>query len=598
MLDFFDKVFYNTGMKKSRDQVMVNSDNFNSEDAEVLLNNLLEEVRLSFNADASVVYLHESGRLSMRYVKTKIKLKNNSNTEFAFLSFDVNANSIAGYTVMQRDVVYVSDVHSIPKNASYKLHNQIHTLLDFELKNVLSLPLISASNEVLGVFQLLGAKSENNEVLDFTNKDDFNRVSDYSGNIVTLLDKSKVTRALKLQKIMESERALNSIQDIDIFLEALLSEARSIVNADAGSIYVLEDNILTIRNAQNDTQLKALGARRKLPFSSFSFDVNEKSIAGYCVVSRSFLNIPDVYNIPEHMPYTFNKGPDTATGYKTKTMLTIPLITHNSEIIGVLQIINPLDSEGNVIDFSADAEFYLQHFAYSATKALERTKLTRAMVMRMIRMAGFRDPKETGPHVNRVASYAVEIYDQWAENHYIDAEVQKKFRDNLKIAAMLHDVGKVGIPDQILKSEKRYNQEEYDIIRTHACIGAMLFGSLESTIDEMSCDVALHHHERWDGTGYPGRIDVKNATMDNTYSMLDGEPLKGEEIPLAARIVSLADVYDALSSKRVYKEAWDTEDVLEEIKLQSGKQFDPEIVKAFLQVQPEIEAIHKSWPSA
>lgn len=563
---------------------------------EVLLNTLLGEVRLFMNCDAVALYLHESGRLSMRYANTREQSITNKKLEFAFFSLDVNQNSIAGYTVMTRKIINVSDIKNIAKDAPYKLNKQASYIEDFELKTVLSLPLISISNEVLGVLQLVNPRTDTNEIVDFTD-DDISYVEQLSNIGIKSLEKNKLARALKLQKIMESERSLNTIQDVDIFLESLLSAARSIVNADAGSIYVLDNNRLTIRNAQNDTQLRALGKRRKLPFSSFTFDVNEKSIAGYCVVSRSVLNIPDVYSIPDFMPYTFNKGPDQATGYKTRSVLTIPLVTHSAEILGVLQIINPLDDDGNVIDFDPDAEFFLQHFAYSATKALERTKLTRAMVMRMIRMAGFRDPKETGAHVNRVASYAVEIYDQWADNNNIDEEVQKKFRDNLKIAAMLHDVGKVGIPDTILKLEKKFNQEEYDIIRTHACIGAMLFGSLESTIDEMAYDVALHHHEKWDGTGYPGKIDVKKAKMGETSTMLGGEPLKGEEIPLAARIVSLADVYDALSSKRVYKDAWDTKDVLVEIELQAGKQFDPDIVRAFMEVQPEIDAIHKNWPS-
>ncbi len=566
------------------------------ENPEVLLNTLLDQVRLFVNTDAAVLYLHESGRLSVRYASTREESLSNKKLEFSFFSLDVNHNTIAGYTVMQREIINVSDVSKISKNDPYKLNKQASYISDFEVKSLLSIPLISISNEVLGVLQLVNPRTDTNEIVDFT-EDDISYIEQLSNIGIKSLEKNKLARALKLQKIMESERSLNTIQDIDIFLESLLSVARSIVNADAGSIYVLEDNRLTIRNAQNDTQLRALGNRRKLPFSAFSFDVNEKSIAGYCVVSRSVLNIPDVYNIPDFMPYIFNKGPDQATGYCTRSMLTIPLVTYSGEILGVLQIINPLDEHGNVIEFDPDAEFFLQHFAYSATKALERTKLTRAMVMRMIRMAGFRDPKETGSHVNRVASYAVEIYDQWADNNNIDEEVQKKFRDNLKIAAMLHDVGKVGIPDSILKLEKRFDQEEYDIIRTHACIGALLFGSLESAIDEMAYDVALHHHEKWDGTGYPGRIDVKNAKMGEIETMLGGKPLKGEEIPLAARIVSLADVYDALSSKRVYKDAWDTKDVLIEIQFQAGKQFDPEVVRAFMEVQPEIESIYKNWPS-
>ncbi len=564
-------------------------------DVEDLLNTLLVETQKIFRSDAASIYLHENGRLAIRYAQNTQSNNRISNVPFTHFSFEVNERSIAGYTVTSRNIINVPDAYNIPKDKPYEFNNQVDFLTNFTTKSILSIPLISMTDEVLGVMQIINPKDENNDVLAFTPTDEM-YAEQLSTIATTTLEKSKLSRAIKLQKIMESERVLNSIQDVDILLEALLTEARSIVNADAGSIYVYEDGKLTIKYAQNETQLRKVENRRKIPFSSFSFDVNEKSIAGYSVVSRSILNIPDVYHLAEDTPYKFNKDPDIKTGYTTKAVLTIPLIAGSDEILGVLQIINPLNQQGEVVEFDTDAEFYLQHFAFSATKALERTRLTRAMVMRMIRMAGFRDPKETGSHVNRVASYSVEIYDQWAHTRNIPEEEQNKFRDTLKIAAMLHDVGKVGIPDTILKLPRKFTPEEYDIIRTHTCIGAMLFETLESSIDDMALDVALHHHERWDGEGYPGNINVKKAVMGKTETMLFGEPISGESIPLAARIVSLADVYDALSSKRVYKDAWDHDAVLNEIRSQSGKQFDPEVVTAFMEILPDIDSIYHSFP--
>ena len=404
------------------------------------------------------------------------------------------------------------------------------------------------------------------------------------------------THAEKLESIVESEQFLNEIQDIDILLERLLSEVRRITNADAGSIYINEKNILSIKCAQNDTLQKMLEEGQKVPFSFFSFPVNEKSISGYTVLTDKLLNIPDVYNIDAGRPYRFNRQPDSITGYRSKSMLTVPLVTRNKEVLGVLQIINRLDDSGNIIPFNADDELYMRHFAGAAAQALERAKLTRAMVMRMITMAGLRDPKETGAHVNRVSSYAVEIYDRWAFNHAIPYEERHKFRDNLKIAAMLHDVGKVGISDSILKLPRIFTPEEYNMIKAHTVIGAMFFSSIESALDEMSLQVALHHHDRWDGGGYPGKVDVQKITIDTIPSLINQHPLSGEQIPLCARIVSLADVFDALSSKRVYKDAWDDDSVLKEIAAQSGKQFDPEVVKAFFEIQPIIRSIKLAWP--
>lgn len=404
------------------------------------------------------------------------------------------------------------------------------------------------------------------------------------------------THEEKLEFIIESEQFLNEIQDMDILLERLLSEVRRVTSADAGSIYINEKNILSIKCAQNDTLQQMLEEGQKVPFSFFSFPVNEKSISGYTVLTGELLNIPDVYNISGETSYRFNRQPDAITGYRSKSMLTVPLINRNKEALGVLQIINRLDSSGKIIPFSEDDELYMRHFAAAAAQALERAKLTRAMVMRMITMAGLRDPKETGPHVNRVSSYAVEIYDRWAFNHAIPYEERHRFRDNLKIAAMLHDVGKVGISDSILKLPRIFTPEEYNMIKAHTIIGAMFFSSIESPLDEMSLKVALHHHDRWDGTGYPGKVDMQKATTDNIPTLINQHPLSGEDIPLCARIVSLADVYDALCSKRVYKEAWDDEAVLKEISDQSGKQFDPEVVKAFFEVQPIIRSIRHAWP--
>ncbi len=565
------------------------------QDVDESLNRLLEEIRLIFNADAASLSLYENGRLGIRYAQNGKGEHHLSNIPFTHFSFEVNEKSIAGYTVTSRSIVNVKDAYNIDATKPYEFNKQVDFLTNFTTKSILSLPLISITDDVLGIVQIINTKNKSGKIDAFSDED-----IAFAEQLVAFatvrLERSKLSRALKLQKIMESERVLNTIQDVDILLETLLTEARSIVNADAGSIYVYEDEKLTIMYAQNDTQLKKVENRRKLPFSSFTFEVNEKSIAGYSIVSRSILNIPDVYHLDEGTPYKFNKDPDLKTGYTTRSVLTIPLISSNSEILGVLQIINPLDKDGNVIVFDSDAEFYLQHFAFSATKALERTRLTRAMVMRMIRMAGLRDPKETGPHVNRVASYSVEIYDQWAHNNGVSDDEKRKYRDTLKIAAMLHDVGKVGIPDTILKLARKFTDEEYDVIRTHACIGAMLFETLESAIDIMALDVAMHHHARWDGKGYPGKIDLSKVVIADPNSMLHGEPLEGKSIPLAARIVSLADVYDALSSKRVYKEAWNHNDVLDEIKSQAGKQFDPEVVNCFMQVLPEIENITNTWP--
>ena len=402
----------------------------------------------------------------------------------------------------------------------------------------------------------------------------------------------------KLQRIIEIERELGEIQDVDVLLERILTETRKIVNADAGSIYVVEGDKLKIKYGHNDTFLKELAPGEKLPYTSFSFPINEKQICGYVAISGKPLNIKDCYKISESKPYKFNKNTDITTDYRTKSMYTIPLKMANGNLLGVLQIINAKDEDGNIIAFDNEAEMFIGHFATAAVQALQHAYLTANMVKRMLKMSEFRDPKETYPHIERVSSYSLEIYDRWAFNHNIPEAEIHRYRDNLKIAAKFHDVGKVGISDVILKKAfPRFTDEERNIMKGHTCIGAQLFEPPESLLDVMSQEVALHHHDRCDGgeSGYPGKISLSD------FSVKDGivpitEPLSGKDIPLSARIVAVADVFDALSHKRCYKEAWTIEDAFTEIMNNSGTQFDPEVVLAFMQVKDRICSIQMAYP--
>lgn len=407
---------------------------------------------------------------------------------------------------------------------------------------------------------------------------------------------SSITKEQKLQGIIEMESKLNEIQDLDILLERILTEARKIVHADAGSIYVVEGTNLRIKHAQNDTQLKSLPEGSKIPYVSFSFPISKKSIAGYCVLSGEVVNITDAYNLSEDMPFSFNKTNDEETGYRTTSMFCIPLKIASGKILGVLQIINAQNEAGNVIPFDSDAELYIKHFAVSAVQALEHACIIGNMIKSLQLMAQFRDPKETFKHVERVSSFSIEIYDRWAMNRNVPFFEQQKFRDNLKIAAKCHDFGKVAVQDSILKKVKpRLTSEERDVMKGHTCAGALVFTDAESSLEQMCRDVALRHHEWWNGQdcGYPGDFDY--TKYQPGMALPHAKPLAGEEIPLAARIVSIADVFDALSHKRAYKGAWSLEDSFMEIEKLSGTQFDPELVKAFLQIKDRIVAINSSF---
>ncbi len=188
----------------------------------------------------------------------------------------------------------------------------------------------------------------------------------------------------------------------------------------------------------------------------------------------------------------------------------------------------------------------------------ERTQdllLTQEEVLwRLARAAEYRDD-ETGEHVHRVA--------EWAKRLAEALGLEPGFVACLHKTAPLHDLGKIGIPDAILRKPSRLTPEEYEVVQTHTLIGAKILAGGRSELMRMAERIARSHHERWDGSGYP-----------------DG--LAGEDIPLEARIVAVVDVQDALLSQRPYKPPWPLEKALAEIQAQRGRQFDPRVVDALL----------------
>ncbi len=399
----------------------------------------------------------------------------------------------------------------------------------------------------------------------------------------------------KLKDIISLDSELNKIQDMDILLERILLEARRVVNADAGSIYVKRGDELVISYAQNDTKQKELPPGEKLIYNIFTVPINERTISGYAATTGKVVNVPDVYHLSKDAPYGYNPSFDRISGYRTKSTLAMPLKSNTGDLLGVIQVINSMNGKGEAVPFSNDDEMVVTHFAANATVALQRAQMTRAILLRMIMMAELRDPKETGPHVNRVAGYSVEIYERWARKRGVPESEIQKTRDNLRMAAMLHDVGKVAISDIILKKPGRFTDDEYSIMKSHTWVGARLFVNKQSEFDEIAQLVALNHHENWDGTGYPGHVDMDSGEPIKKDKKGNAVGKKGEEIPLFGRIVSIADVYDALSSHRVYKEAWTEEKVLEEMRNMGGTKFDPEVLEAFFDALPSIRTISQKF---
>ncbi|HEX2964396.1 MAG TPA: GAF domain-containing protein, partial [Syntrophorhabdaceae bacterium] len=173
----------------------------------------------------------------------------------------------------------------------------------------------------------------------------------------------------KLQEILDIDTEVMRIKDIDILLEKLLTRARDFTDADAGSIYIKENNTLRFKYTQNETEEKRLPPGKKLVYSSFSIPVDNKSIAGYVAATGETLNIPDVNALRSGTPYSFDSTYDHITGYHTHSVLAFPLRAHGNDIVGVLQLINAKTPDNGVAVFDKRDEPFILHFANNAALA-------------------------------------------------------------------------------------------------------------------------------------------------------------------------------------------------------------------------------------
>ncbi|AXT40731.1 response regulator [Alteromonas sp. BL110] len=202
------------------------------------------------------------------------------------------------------------------------------------------------------------------------------------------------------------------------------------------------------------------------------------------------------------------------------------------------------------------------------SKRTEELSKSQQSAITMLAAAGHYNDTDTGHHIWRMAAYSKCLAIAWGWS-YDDACL-------LAQAAPMHDTGKIGIPDAILKAPRRLIDSEMEVMRTHAQIGHKILSQCDTPLFNLAAEIALCHHEKWNGTGYP-------------------EGLLGEDIPESARIVAIADVFDALTMKRPYKKAWSDEEAFEHLQEGAGEHFDPKLVACFLSIKQEILDTKRYW---
>lgn len=230
--------------------------------------------------------------------------------------------------------------------------------------------------------------------------------------------------------------------------------------------------------------------------------------------------------------------------------------------------------EAKIKNFRKIIELKLQLQNFNENLRLEVQKATAELVERehealriISRLAEYRDP-ETGSHISRVAHYSRMLAKEYGLN--------QKEQDILFYASPLHDVGKVGIRDNILLKPAKFSDDEYEIMKTHSSLGYEMLKDSKNPYLQAGAIIAMHHHEKFDGSGY--------------Y-----HGYKGEEIHIYGRITAIADVFDALTSQRPYKKAWSFDEALEQLKRESGTHFDPKLVDIFVKNIDKVEEIYNQF---
>ena len=366
----------------------------------------------------------------------------------------------------------------------------------------------------------------------------------------TLTDKNK------LDLLVEFGWRVSHETNLDALLELTAKQVTNILGTKRCFIFIKDEEA---------GELWSKTVRGKgLEYTEIHLPLKGPSIAAQVCQSGHTINLPDAY-----ADKRFSVEVDLVRGFQANFLLAVPLKNKENVTIGVLQVSNKIDAT----PFSKKDEGLLKLMANLAAGKIEIAKLYEVKlsnletIYRLAITAEYRDQADTKQHIENIEQIS-----------YLIARglgLEESRAQTIKHASALHDIGKIAIPDNILLKPGKLSPEEFEIMKRHTVYGGKILGGAQSSLLKIAHKMSLYHHERFDGTGYP-------------------EGLKGEEIPLEARIVAVADVFDALCMKRCYKKPWDIMKAYQFIIDQSEKAFDPHAVKAFKKIFSKIKSIYKS----
>ena len=353
-----------------------------------------------------------------------------------------------------------------------------------------------------------------------------------------------------LVSLVKIGRSITAVTDINVLLKVIAEETKIAIQADRWTVFMYDKE-------KNELWSKvALGMdSQEIRFPA------DRGLAGYVVKTGEPLNIPDAYNDSR-----FNPDIDKETGYRTKTILCMPIKNNNKEIIGAFQVLNKLNGV-----FTKGDEDLLAAIGGSASIALENAQLFEqqkelykeqkelfeSFIDTLATSIDARD-KITAGHSSRVKLYSMLLVDELG--------CDEKFKELVEKAAILHDIGKIGIRDSVLQKEGKLTDDEYKHIQEHVRITHDILEKIHMSQDfKTITEIACSHHEKYDGSGYYRH-------------------LSGENIPYGGRILAVADVFDAITSKRHYRDKMPIQNVIDILLSGKDKHFDGNLVDTFLKI--------------
>ncbi|GAB4277433.1 MAG: hypothetical protein Kow0029_20100 [Candidatus Rifleibacteriota bacterium] len=347
----------------------------------------------------------------------------------------------------------------------------------------------------------------------------------------------------EMAALLEVGRVVSSTLDLKELLTKIMNTATRVMRCETSTVYLVDEvtNELYFHLVQGDPNVGAKLQEIRLPLGT--------GLAGWCAQNNKPVIVPDTEKDPR-----FFKGADKKSGFVTRSMICVPMRLKD-KVIGVLQVLN---RTGDIPFNEHDLEM-LENVANQAVSAIENARLYEniqkvylSTIEVLATAIDAKDPYTQG-HSRRVTQYSVAIAEE--------LNLTRKEIENVRYAGLLHDVGKIGIKDSIIRKPGRLTDEEYAIIKKHPAIGAKILKPVDFLADKIPG--VLHHHEYYDGRGYP-------------------DHLTGESIPLDGRIICVADAFDAMTTNRPYRKGLTVKTAIGELQKFSGKQFDPVCVEAFL----------------